>query len=510
MSLPPPTDNYIGEPQYPAPWTTKKPREGLRDTDAALIVSLTPDVCKSPTVPIPYPIVDFCGHDENYTQSVRFTSQKAMALRSNTTHVHGDEPGVGKGVKSGTVGARCHPIEHADQVFAEGSPVIRHLDRCHMNDRNTVGEACFVRDTKSYQALRDDDPVPGSLKWPDKPIQLAYDGTDWYKFLPQEAEPKTKPQPQTKPQTQPAPDQKPKVPGRKGILGRAIGIAVAAELLQELQRQAETQQYVDTAKQFCLDLKTQNDLLAAHAYLYARNIMANTLWSSVPKSNPGRDAAARGIMQNEINNPGTMTAALNGDAAAGQKIEQIAKDAADGKIDTSGAGRCGDNARVDKEKEFPCLVGPYSVINKICPGEAHHIVPDMVYRLGTRPTGAATASTAERIPNAPTLNQGMTVCLTDVMHGSGADGLHGKLRGQLNGLGSQFKPNGTAPMGAILGKSLQSIDEIPGLPEECKKKAKAAAAAQVASRMKPTQPGRVWEKPLPSGAAYDVLSKGLY
>jgi Domain of unknown function (DUF4150) len=129
MSLPPPTDNYIGEPQYPAPWTTKKPREGLRDTDAALIVSLTPDVCKSPTVPIPYPIVDFCGHDENYTQSVRFTSQKAMALRSNTTHVHGDEPGVGKGVKSGTVGARCHPIEHADQVFAEGSPVIRHLDR---------------------------------------------------------------------------------------------------------------------------------------------------------------------------------------------------------------------------------------------------------------------------------------------------------------------------------------------------------------------------------------------
>jgi hypothetical protein len=170
-----------------------------------------------------------------------------------------------------------------------------------------------------------------------------------------------------------------------------------------------------------------------------------------------------------------------------------------------------DTVRVDeKDKKWPRLVGPYDQISKVCPGEAHHIVPDMVYRLGTRPTGAAAGSAAERIPNAPTLNQGMSVCLTDVMHGSGADGLHGKLRGQLSGLGSQFKPNGTAPMGAILGKSLQSIDEIPGLPKECKEKAKAAAAAQVASRMKPTQPGRVWEKPLPSGAAYDVLSKGSY
>ena len=96
------------------------------------------------------------------------------------------------------------------------------------------------------------------------------------------------------------------------------------------------------------------------------------------------------------------------------------------------------------------------------------------------------------------------------MHGSGADGLHGKLRGQLNALGSQHTPNGTAPMGKILAKSMQSIDEIPGLSKECKEKAKAAAAAQVTSRMKPTQPGRVWEKPLPGGDAYDVLSKGSY
>lgn len=122
---------------------------GLRDNDAAVIVSLAPDVCKTPTTPIPYPIVDFGGHDENYTPSVRFTSEKAMVLRSNTTHVHGDDPGIGKGLKSGTVGDISEPVGHASQVRAEGSNVIRHLDRFHMKKRNTVGEAIFVRDVKT-------------------------------------------------------------------------------------------------------------------------------------------------------------------------------------------------------------------------------------------------------------------------------------------------------------------------------------------------------------------------
>jgi hypothetical protein len=166
MSIP--RDNYIGEPQYPDTWTTKTPREGLRDIDEARIVSLAPDVCLTPVgssvVPIPYPVVNFCGHDKNYTSSVRFTGKKAMVMRSCTTHVHGDAPGVRKGVKSGTVESICEPIGHADQVRAEGSHVIRHLDRFHMNNRNTEGEAIFVRSTKTYDPPKDDDPVRGSLR----------------------------------------------------------------------------------------------------------------------------------------------------------------------------------------------------------------------------------------------------------------------------------------------------------------------------------------------------------
>ncbi|MGO6689685.1 PAAR-like domain-containing protein [Rhizobium leguminosarum] len=166
MSIP--RDNYVGEPDYPAPWTTKQPREGLRDLDEAKIVSLSPDVCLTPVgssvVPIPYPIVDYCGHDMGYTPSVLFTGKKAMVMRSRTTHVHGDAPGTRKGVKSGTVENVCEPIEHADQVRAESSHVIRHLDRFWMNNRNTQGEAIFVRGTETYAPPKDDDPVRGSLR----------------------------------------------------------------------------------------------------------------------------------------------------------------------------------------------------------------------------------------------------------------------------------------------------------------------------------------------------------
>lgn len=188
MSLP--DDQYVGEPAYPAPWSTRHPREGMRDTDAARIVSLAPDVCLTPVgssvVPVPYPVVDFAGHDDGYTPSVRMTGQKSMVLRSRTSHVHGDAPGVRKEVKSGTVGDVCEPIGHTGAVRAEGSNVIRHLDRCHMN-ANTQGECLFVRDQGTHDAPDDTDPVPGSVAldgrrgaWgeptimTDAPVEYAY------------------------------------------------------------------------------------------------------------------------------------------------------------------------------------------------------------------------------------------------------------------------------------------------------------------------------------------------
>ncbi|MGL4813477.1 MAG: polymorphic toxin type 15 domain-containing protein, partial [Beijerinckiaceae bacterium] len=100
----------------------------------------------------------------NFANSVNFTRQRAMIFRSKTQHVHGNEQGTGGGIKSGTTPGQCEPIEHAAQVRAEGSHVIRHQDKFWMNNRNTIGEARFVRDTKTYKEPEHTDPVPGSVQ----------------------------------------------------------------------------------------------------------------------------------------------------------------------------------------------------------------------------------------------------------------------------------------------------------------------------------------------------------
>ncbi len=161
-----------------------------------------------------------------------------------------------------------------------------------------------------------------------------------------------------------------------------------------------------------------------------------------------------------------------------------------------------------KVKGKPCLVDEYQNLKKICDGEAHHIMPDMVYRLGGRPSSAAAmSSTADRIPNAPTLNQGMAICLTTEQHA----GLHGGLRTVLNGLGAAQTPSGTAPMGKITLAADGSILAIKTLPAECKALAIAKLHAQLVNQgIKPGQPGRTQEQPLPSGDAETVLRRGSY
>lgn len=118
------------------------------------------------------------------------------------------------------------------------------------------------------------------------------------------------------------------------------------------------------------------------------------------------------------------------------------------------------------------------------------------------------ASTANRIPNAPTLNQGMSICLTAEQHRVGPDGLHADLRTAFANMASPVA--GTAPMGDILKASAASIDRISGVPQECRERAKAAARAQIRATTGLTAPGRIRERPLPSGDARVVLQRGYY
>ncbi|TDK28913.1 DUF4150 domain-containing protein, partial [Rhizobium deserti] len=88
------------------------PREGSRATGEGIIISKYPDVCRSPTAPVPYTIVAYQSDDANTASSVFMTGQRAHKQNSIVTRCTGDEPGTGLGVKSNTVSSICHRKEH--------------------------------------------------------------------------------------------------------------------------------------------------------------------------------------------------------------------------------------------------------------------------------------------------------------------------------------------------------------------------------------------------------------
>jgi hypothetical protein len=132
-----------------------RPREGSRDTGKGIIVSIVPDVCKTPMgsalVPVPYSITSVQGDDAGTAATVRQTAQRSHTKASRTTCCTGDEPGTGKGVKSGTVGDICEPKTWSGTVRFEGKNAVRHDDIWWMNCKNTIGKLVWVEDPKPYE-----------------------------------------------------------------------------------------------------------------------------------------------------------------------------------------------------------------------------------------------------------------------------------------------------------------------------------------------------------------------
>ncbi len=155
-----------------------------------------------------------------------------------------------------------------------------------------------------------------------------------------------------------------------------------------------------------------------------------------------------------------------------------------------------------------CLVGPYAEIASQCAtrgGNAHHIVPDRVYRLSTRPTGALERSTLNRIPGAPSLANGMSVCLSPAQHAAA----HTATDPVVTALGSAT--GGVAPMAAILAASQNGINAVPGLDKGCKEQANRAASNQVRSGTGLLAPGRTsMNPPKVLSEAARLLSRGFF
>ncbi|WP_172724126.1 MULTISPECIES: DUF4150 domain-containing protein [Neorhizobium] len=138
----------IQKPTAPDP----PPPEIIPKESTALAIVTSPDVCRSPQTPIPYMTWGKGSDNLNYSPDVRANGQVIKLQSSKFWCCYGDEPGVGRGIKSNTVGDVVEPVTSSTIVRANGQWVQRHTDRCTLNRGNAPGEYIFVKSVQTDKA----------------------------------------------------------------------------------------------------------------------------------------------------------------------------------------------------------------------------------------------------------------------------------------------------------------------------------------------------------------------
>lgn len=103
-----------------------------------LIICDLPDVCKTPIgssmIPVPYPVIAKLTDSTKEIKNVKANGHPVIVYdKSHVIKTLGDQAGMGKGIKSGAIGGKCHPKTHSKSVKAGGNYVIRHNDKFWMN-----------------------------------------------------------------------------------------------------------------------------------------------------------------------------------------------------------------------------------------------------------------------------------------------------------------------------------------------------------------------------------------
>jgi hypothetical protein len=104
-------------------------------------VFTTPDVCMTPMgtclAPIPYTNRALSEETSNGSKSVLVDGNSIMLKDSYFTKSTGDEPGIAKGISSGTTGGEATFTNYSFDVKIEGRNVCRRLDPMTSNNGNT-------------------------------------------------------------------------------------------------------------------------------------------------------------------------------------------------------------------------------------------------------------------------------------------------------------------------------------------------------------------------------------
>jgi hypothetical protein len=123
---------------------------GARKDGIFKAISTAPSFNKTPvgssTPPLPYPTLQDLGNSVGVVPNVRFNGKPVYVLGQSTQPSgKGDEPGVAKGVKSGTVTGEVKPVKGSSTVRAGKKAVVRHGDPCTMNGGNNPGIYCTTQ-----------------------------------------------------------------------------------------------------------------------------------------------------------------------------------------------------------------------------------------------------------------------------------------------------------------------------------------------------------------------------
>jgi hypothetical protein len=126
--------------------------EAARSDGQFIIVSSTPDVCKTPPigVPVPYPIVGKLHDSFRHSPNVNFRGKPAKTMNSRVTKVTGNEAGSMGGVKSTVNIGHCKPVKASATFRVNGYYVLYANDTVYeMNcpgpegKGNTLGKLTF-------------------------------------------------------------------------------------------------------------------------------------------------------------------------------------------------------------------------------------------------------------------------------------------------------------------------------------------------------------------------------
>ena len=138
---------------------------GARKSNLPKVVSTFPSWNWTPgsALPVPYPVVYELNISENISKDVFYNGDNAFMMKSDSSHVTGDEAGINGGVISGTFSDKAEPIDHSLSVFINKREAVRCGDMFYMNNKNTIGTLiCTPPPAKG--AIRDSGKVAEAVK----------------------------------------------------------------------------------------------------------------------------------------------------------------------------------------------------------------------------------------------------------------------------------------------------------------------------------------------------------